>query len=54
MNSNAGFTKGQKVTTPGGEGEVIEIIGRDVKVKLTDGGEEIFPQEDVQDDSDAG
>jgi hypothetical protein len=54
MNNNAGYVKGQKVITPAGEGEILEIVGVEVKVKLISGEEQSFPEEEVQDDSDAG
>jgi hypothetical protein len=48
------FPKGQRVTSPGGPGEVIEVIGDKVVVKLDSGETNTFPADDVEDDSSAG
>lgn len=48
------FQKGQKVLTPEGEGVVEEIIGDEVKVKLSSGGVKIFSPDQLVDDSDQG
>jgi hypothetical protein len=53
MNS-AALPKGQRITTPEGPGEVIEIIGDNVVVKLDNGETKTFPSDDVEDDSSAG
>lgn len=54
MNSNTGYVRGQKVITPSGEGQVLDVAGGQVTVQLTEGGEETFPELDLEDDSDAG
>lgn len=53
MNS-AALPKGLRITTPEGSGEVIEIIGDNVVVKLDSGEIKTFPSDDVEDDSSAG
>jgi hypothetical protein len=45
------FLKGQRVITPEGEGEIIDAIGDNIEVKLDNGGTNIFPSDDIQDDS---
>ncbi|MEO3407360.1 hypothetical protein AAFN85_25805 [Mucilaginibacter sp. CAU 1740] len=46
--------KGQRVTTPGGNGEVLDTIGDKVEVKLDNGEVKTYPSNDVSDDSSAG
>lgn len=53
MDSTA-HPKGQRVATPEGPGEVIEIIGDNVLVKLDTGQTKTFPSAEVEDDSSAG
>jgi hypothetical protein len=53
MNSTA-LPKGQRITSPEGPGEVIEIIGDKVVVKLDSGTTATFPSDKVEDDSSAG
>lgn len=48
------FLKGQRVITPEGEGEVIDVIGDKVVVKLDSGTTETFVSNDLQDNSNAG
>jgi hypothetical protein len=53
MNESA-LLKGQRVSSPAGEGEVEEIIGDKVVVKLDAGHSETFSVDEVADDSNAG
>lgn len=53
MNSTT-LLKGQRITSPEGPGEVIEIIGDKVVVKLDNGETKTFLSDDVTDDSNAG
>jgi hypothetical protein len=53
MESSA-LPKGQRITSPEGRGEVIEVIGDKVVVKLDSGDTRSFPSDDVVDDSSAG
>lgn len=53
MESSA-LPKGQRITSPEGPGEVVEIIGDKVVVKLDSGATATFPSEEVEDDSSAG
>jgi len=46
--------KGQRVITPEGSGEVIEIIGDNILVKLDSGQTKAFSFAEVEDDSSAG
>jgi myosin-like protein len=48
------YPKGQKICSPEGPGEVIEIIGDKVVVKLDNGETKTFPSDDIADDSSAG
>jgi hypothetical protein len=48
------YTKGQKVNSPEGPGEVTEVIGDKVVVKLDNGETKTFPSGDVADESNAG
>lgn len=48
------FEAGQRVITPDGEGEVTQVSGKDIKVKLNSGEEKTFPADKLSDDSDAG
>lgn len=48
------YQNGQKVITPEGEGLITDIVGEDIKVKLTSGEEKTFHDSDLQDDADAG
>lgn len=47
------FQKGQRVTTPQGDGEVIDAIGNHIDVKLDKGEIQTFPSEDIHDDTSA-
>lgn len=51
---NTAFPKGQRVTSPGGPGEVIEVIGDKIVVKLENGETSTFSSAEVEDDSSAG
>lgn len=51
---NTALLKGQRITSPGGPGEVIETIGDKVVVKLDIGETSTYPSIVVGDDSDAG
>jgi preprotein translocase subunit YajC len=53
MNGTA-LQKGQRVITPEGPGEVIEITGDEILVKLDSGQTKTFPSAEVEDDSSAG
>ena len=53
MESSA-FPKGQRITSPDGPGEVIELIGDQVVVKLDSGATRSFPRDEIADDSSAG
>jgi hypothetical protein len=53
MESSA-LPKGQRITSPKGPGEVMEIIGDKIVVKLDSGATATFPSDDVEDDSSAG
>lgn len=46
--------KGQRVNTPDGKGEILEVVGNDVTVKLDSGEEKTYPDTEIADDSDAG
>ncbi|WP_429399020.1 myosin N-terminal SH3-like domain-containing protein [Mucilaginibacter lappiensis] len=46
--------KGQRITSPDGSGEVVELIGDKVVVKLDNGSTVTFPSDQVEDDSNAG
>ncbi|WEA01659.1 hypothetical protein [Mucilaginibacter sp. SJ] len=46
--------KGQRVKTPDGPGEVVELIGDKVVIKLDNGSISTFPSDKVEDDSSAG
>jgi hypothetical protein len=46
--------KGQRITSPGGPGEVIEVIGDKVVVKLDTAETATFFTDEVVDDSSAG
>jgi hypothetical protein len=46
--------KGQRIISPDGKGEVLEIIGDKVVVKLDSGEVRTYPSNDVEDDSSAG
>jgi len=46
--------KGQRITSPGGPGEVIETIGDKVIVKLDIGQTSAYPSAEVADNSNAG
>ncbi|MBB6107726.1 hypothetical protein SAMN05421821_101358 [Mucilaginibacter lappiensis] len=46
--------KGQRVKTPEGSGEVVELIGDKVVIKLDNGSSTTFPADKVEDDSSAG
>jgi hypothetical protein len=48
------FLKGQRVLTPSGEGEVVDVIGDKIVVKLDNGSTETFPSDDIQDNNSAG
>lgn len=52
--NNEALPKGQRVTSPEGPGEVIEIIGDKVVIKLDSGETATFPSDKVEDDSNAG
>jgi hypothetical protein len=52
--NNLALLKGQRVTSPGGPGEVIETIGDKVVVKLDTGETNTYPSAEVADDSNAG
>jgi hypothetical protein len=52
--NNTALLKGQRITSPEGPGEVIEIIGDKVVVKLDNGKTKTFLSDDVSDDSNAG
>jgi hypothetical protein len=46
--------KGQRITSPGGPGEVIETISDKVVVKLDSGETNTYTSTEVEDDSSAG
>jgi hypothetical protein len=46
--------KGQRVTSPEGPGEVIELIGDKVVVKLDNGETKTFPSGELVDESSPG
>jgi hypothetical protein len=48
------FLKGQRVITPEGEGEVVDAIGDKIEVKLDNSETQIYPSDDIQDNSSAG
>lgn len=48
------FLKGQRVITPEGEGEVVDVIADKIVVKLDKGPTQTFPSADLTDDNDAG
>jgi preprotein translocase subunit YajC len=52
--SNTALLKGQRITSPGGPGEVIEIIGDKVVVKLDNEETKTFASDEITDDSNAG
>ncbi|GGH08814.1 hypothetical protein [Mucilaginibacter phyllosphaerae] len=54
MDNSTGYVKGQKVITPAGEGQVLDVAGDEVTVQLESGVEKSFSEADLQDDSDAG
>ncbi|PAW92394.1 hypothetical protein CKK33_02340 [Mucilaginibacter sp. MD40] len=54
MDNSRGYVKGQRVTTPEGEGDVLEVIGDEIKVKLSSGDVRTFAEADLHDDSAAG
>jgi len=51
---NSQFPKGQRITSPGGPGEVLEVIGEHVTVKLDNGQTQTFSMDEITDDSNAG
>jgi hypothetical protein len=50
----AALLKGQRITSPGGPGEVIETIGDKVVVQLDSGETSTYSSDEVSDDSNAG
>lgn len=48
------FLKGQRVTSPDGQGEVIDSVGDKIVVQLDNGHTETFPADQLEDDSNAG
>lgn len=52
--NNIALLKGQRITSPEGPGEVIEIIGDKVIIKLDNGETKTFVSEEITDDSSAG
>jgi hypothetical protein len=48
------FLKGQRVITPGGEGEVVDAIGDNIVVKLDNGATQTFASGDVRDNNSGG
>jgi hypothetical protein len=48
------FEAGQRVITPDGEGEVVEVMSNGVKVRLNSGTVKTYPADKLSDDSDAG
>lgn len=52
--ANTALLKGQRVTSPGGPGEVVETIGDQVTVKLDSGETKTYLSAEVADDSSAG
>ena len=48
------FEKGQRVISPDGEGEVLELSGNTVKVRLNTGEIRTYNAEHLSDDADAG
>jgi hypothetical protein len=48
------FLKGQRVISPKGEGEVVDSIGNKITVKLDNGETEVFPSDELEDNSSAG
>ena len=52
--SNTALLKGQRITSPEGAGEVIEITGDKVVVKLDNGETKTFVADEITDDSNAG
>lgn len=52
--ANTALLQGQRVTSPGGPGEVVETIGDKVIVKLDTGETNTYPSTEVADDSSAG
>ena len=51
---NTALLKGQRITSPAGPGEVIEIIGDKVVIKLDTGETNTYPSANVEDNSSAG
>jgi len=51
---NTALPKGLRITSPDGSGEVIEVIGDKVVVKLDAGETKTFPSDKVEDDGSAG
>jgi hypothetical protein len=51
---STGLLMGQRITSPGGTGEVIETIGDKVVVKLDSGETNTYPDSEIVDNSSAG
>lgn len=54
MTNGTAYVKGQKVLTPSGEGFVEKVEGDQVTVKVQSGESQVFAEQDLEDDSDAG
>ena len=52
--NNTALLIGQRITSPSGQGEVIEIIGDNVVIKLDSGETSTYPSANVTVDSSAG
>ncbi|PJJ85048.1 hypothetical protein [Mucilaginibacter auburnensis] len=52
--ANTALLKGQRITSPGGPGEVLETMGDKVVVKLDNGATKEYLSEEITDDSSAG
>jgi len=48
------YLKGQRVITPEGKGEVSDVTGEEIEVKLDNGDTRSFHQDELEDDSNAG
>jgi len=48
------FLKGQRVTSPRGEGEVVDAVGDKIEVKLDNGEMVTFPSDALEDNNSAG
>ncbi len=48
------FVPGQRVITPDGEGEIIHVLGNEIKIKLNSGTIKSYSGDKLSDDSSAG